>query len=367
MNILFYSSFNSRARDAETLMIAFKKQGHRVISLTQAEGKPINDILKDAGIEALSYSVKTKNKISSVFKQMLYLIRLCKKENIGIIYCHLEPASFIGVLAQYFISARVYLCRHHIDEALLYNFHSSISYRLTYRLAKKVIVVSHHAKKFMVENEGIDANKIIHINLAYDFSLFNKPNIENVISIKKKYNADILLITVGRLTQFKRTELSLEVLKLLIQHGFDAKLLILGEGEMREPLLQTIKEEKLTNEVFLTGYVQNVLDYMAASTFLLHPSILESSCVVVKEAGLIELPVIICKGIGDFDEYLINNENGFAINRDNFITEALDAIRSNAGEKTRLKKITSKLKQDVIRLFSIDNIINDYDCLNNPN
>ena len=43
MNILFYSSFNARARDAETLMLAFKKQGHRVVSLTQAEGKPIND------------------------------------------------------------------------------------------------------------------------------------------------------------------------------------------------------------------------------------------------------------------------------------------------------------------------------------
>ena len=364
MNILFYSSFNSRARDAETLMIAFKKQGHRVLSLTQAEGKNINDVLFHAGIDARSYITKSKNKIGNVLQHTLYLIRLCKKENIDIIYCHLEPASFIGILSQYFIKAKVYLCRHHIDEALLYNFSKSITYRLTYRLAKKIIVVSEKAKKFMIETEGVAASKIIHINLAYDFTLFNKPNAENVAELKKKFSADILLLTVGRLTQFKRPQLSIDVLKMISQRGIDAKLIILGNGEMFEPLKQAIRYDNLEHKVFFTGHVQNVLDYMAASTFLLHPSILESSCVVVKEAGLIGLPAIVCQGVGDFDEYLVNGENGFLANHDNFVSDAVNVIQMCINDGANLKKITTKLNQDIIRIFSVDKIIDSYKSLN---
>jgi glycosyltransferase involved in cell wall biosynthesis len=367
MNILLYSSFNSRARDAETLMIAFKNQGHRVISLTQAEGEPINSFLIGAGIEALSFKVVSKNKLIFTLRHILHLIRLCKRENIDIIYCHLEPASFVGVLAQYFIQAKVYLCRHHIDEALLYNFNKSISYRLTYRLAKKIIVVSSRAKKFMTEIEKIPANKIIHINLAYDFSLFNKPIGESVGKIKVKFDSEILLITVGRLTQFKRPELSVQVLRTLILDGIDAKLIILGTGEMYEALTQIIVNENLTDKIFLMGYVQNVLDYMAAATFLVHPSILESSCVVVKEAGLIRLPVIACRGIGDFDEYLVNGKNGFLVNQETFVTEAVDVVKSNLKSSAKLNSMTANLHQDILRIFSINQIIHSYDQINHQN
>ncbi|NJM26390.1 MAG: hypothetical protein HC859_13810 [Bacteroidia bacterium] len=41
--ILFYSPFNQRSRDTESLMIAFKQMGHRVLSLSQQEGHIIND------------------------------------------------------------------------------------------------------------------------------------------------------------------------------------------------------------------------------------------------------------------------------------------------------------------------------------
>ena len=364
MNILFYSSFNARARDAETLMLAFKKQGHRVVSLTQAEGKPINDILRNAGIQALSYNIESTNSFSFILRHMLYLIKLCKRENIEVIYCHLEPSSFIGVLSQYFLRAKVYLCRHHIDEAMLYGFNKSLSYRLTYTLAKKVIVVSEKARQFMIESEGISPKKIIHINLAYDFSLFSKPNSENVKAIQLKFNASILLVTVGRLTKFKRPELSIEVLKVLKQNGFDAKLIILGNGELYDDIHQIILDEELRDRVFLTGHVPNVLEYMAAATFLLHPSVLESSCVAVKEAGLVNLPVIVCKNVGDFDDYMVNEENGFVVEKDNFVNQAANIVQTYANDNNKRKKITSKLNEDVIRIFSVDHIIDSYSSLN---
>ncbi len=361
MNILFYSSFNSRARDAESLMLAFKNQGHDVISLTQASGNDINSILIASGVKALSYEVQSKYTIWFVLKHLYYLIRLCWRESIDIIYCHLEAPSFIGVLSQFFIRPKVYICRHHIDEAKLYGFDQSISYKLTYRLARQIIVVSNHAKEFMVADERIPSKKIIHINLAYDFSLFTKPDTNSVDRLKKKYMADILLLCVGRLTEFKRPNLSIDVLKSLLQRQVNAKLIILGSGPMNASLNKMVADQHLCEKVFFEGRVPNVLDYMAASDFLIHPSVLESSCVVVKEAGLTKLPVIVCKGIGDFDDYLIHTENGFLVNENRFVDEATWVIETYSHDKEKLTKIGEKLSQGVRDFFNITNVLKAYD------
>lgn len=346
-------------------MLAFKKQGHRVISLTQADGIPINNILAEKGIEAISYRPRSNSNIVIYLKHVINLVRTCFQQDIDIVYCHLEPASFVGVIAQYFIRAKVYLCRHHVDEAQLYSFSKSWSYKLTYALAKKIIVVSKRAKDYMVSQEGIPSHKIIHINLAYDFSLFIRPRLELVESIRKKYDCSVLLITVGRLTKFKRPDLSICVLKQLLSHNIDAKLILLGQGEMDETLKQMIEQENLNDRVTLTGYIENVLDFMAASTFLLHPSVLESSCVVVKEAGLIGLPVIVCRGIGDFDEYLTDGVNAFVLDKDNFVDQAVQVLKKHGSQSTQINEMTKRLQSKVINTFGIDHIIHHYDAIHN--
>ena len=57
-NILFYVPFNQRSRDTESVMLAFRKQGHTVICLSQLEGYLINDFLNAHGITAVSHVIK---------------------------------------------------------------------------------------------------------------------------------------------------------------------------------------------------------------------------------------------------------------------------------------------------------------------
>jgi glycosyltransferase involved in cell wall biosynthesis len=110
--------------------------------------------------------------------------------------------------------------------------------------------------------------------------------------------------------------------------------------------------------------VDNILEYMAASDFLLHPSLAESSCVVVKEAGLAQLPVIVCRGVGDFDSYLIHERNAFTVDAEEFVDEATEAIINNFSEKDRLVRIAAGLRKTILEKFSIDSVINQYEILN---
>jgi glycosyltransferase involved in cell wall biosynthesis len=363
--ILFYSPFNQRSRDTESLMIGFSKQGHQVISLSQQEGFFINEFLRAEKIEAHSYVMPgPRSGWWYYFRHLIYFIRFCWQRNPDVVYCHLEAANFVGAVGQYFIKSKVYLCRHHINEALLYNFDKNLSYRITYKLAKKVIVVSEHARRYMIEKEKIPAHKITHINLAYDFSLYSDPGDSNVKLIRKQYDCDILLVSVCRLTQFKRPDVAIKTLKRLVDQGQNSKLVLLGKGEMLEDLKKLIAELSLQDRVYMPGFVSNVLEYMKAADFFIHPSILDSSCVAVKEAGLVSKPVIACKGIGDFDDYIVNGVNGFTVDPKRFDEEAASVILKNHKNQEILLSMGEQLRCDVLTLFSAQNILPQYASLN---
>lgn len=346
-------------------MIAFKQQGHKVVFLTQQEGYLINAFLMQSGIDTYAHVVKRlKTDWLYYFKHLIFFIFFCWKHNIEVVYSHLEPANFVASIGQLFIRARVFMCRHHIDEARLYNFDKKLSYRITYGLARQIIVVSDHAKKYMVDTERISASKIRHINLAYDFNLYEKCDPISVSNIRQKYKADLLLVSVCRMTLYKRPQIAIETLKVLIDQNIDAKLILLGKGDLESELHQIIKTLNLDRRVFMPGYVDNVLEYMTAADFFLHPSVLESSCVTIKEAGLVNLPTIVCRGVGDFDEYLINGRNGFMVNRECFAKEASELLIQHFMQKELLKEIGANLNTTVHNLFDLKNVIANYDQLN---
>lgn len=365
MNILFYASFTHRSRDTESLMHAFKKQGHLVFFLNQHADSVIKPYLEANGVEVFEYTPKSKNRWIRHLLNIRMLVIHCRKLQIDRVYSHLEPANFIAVLAQFFIRSRVYVCRHHRDLFVLLKINRDLSYRITYKLARHIIVVSESTKQYMIQHEHVPALKIKVINLAYDFSLYGKPNSENVEALKKSIDAPLCLLTIGNLNDFKKPMQSLEVLNTLIKKGYAAKLIFLGKGELEEAIRERSKALNIASSVIMPGYVTNVLDYLSVSTFLLHPSESESSCVVVKEAGLTETPVIVCKGVGDFDAYILDKSNGFLVDCDQFAQQATERIEQTFEDKQLLKKLGSNLKESVFQNFSIEHILPQYDTLNN--
>lgn len=364
MNILFYASFTNRSRDTESLMRAFSTQGHQVFFLNQHEKSIIRPYLEGNDIHVDEYTPNVRNRWLKHFLNIRYLIYYCWKYRIDVVYSHLEPANFISVFAQFFIRAKVYVCRHHSDLFALLKIDQDLSYRLTYKLARNILVVSKNAKKYMVENEQISENKINVINLAYDFSLYTKPDAENVISLQKSLNTKIVFLTIGNLNTFKRPLQSLGVLYELVQKGYDVKLIYLGNGELAEEIKKQSAAWGIEDKVIMEGYVSNVLDYLRVTTFLLHPSVSESSCVVVKEAGLTETPIIACRGVGDFDTYLVDGFNGFLVNPDLFVPEAINAIEKHMKHEDHLKKMGLNLKKSILANFSVAHILPQYEKLN---
>jgi glycosyltransferase involved in cell wall biosynthesis len=346
-------------------MEAMVKEGHQVYLLTQTPEGPYHETCKKLGVITAAAPVKPTSLFTGSLAHAGYLSKFCKANKIDVVFAHLEKAGLAAVLAQYLMKSRVVVCRHIVDEAYLFNNKNFIRLnKIVYRLAKNVIVVSKRSKEFMIEKEKIDPKKIHVVNLAYNFDLYDQPNTATIKELRKKYACELLLITVCRLVKAKRPHISIEVLGNLIKSGFNAKLIILGSGPEEHSLRDQIANEKLSDHVFLEGQRNNVMDYLSAADVLLHPSVLDSSSVIIKEAGLMKKPVIACKDVGDVNDYLVNGQNALLVQRDEPEQQMAEALKFLL--KNNLSaRLGEKLHEDVLKRFSINNIIRDYDIFLN--
>jgi glycosyltransferase involved in cell wall biosynthesis len=212
-----------------------------------------------------------------------------------------------------------------------------------------------------MEFEKVDRNKVHIIPYIYDFSKYTEPSNESIQNIKDKYPAKLRIIMVARLIPFKRHILIFPVFKKLIEEGFDLKILILDEGPEKENLENYIQSNGLQNHLFMIGFTKKFLAYMKASDILIHPSITEASNSVVKEIGLQEKPVAVCKGVGDFDDYIIDGENGFLLNISKPEIDVEKLIRKVYDQPETLQKMGTNLKSTVQSKFSkIEPILEQY-------
>jgi glycosyltransferase involved in cell wall biosynthesis len=106
----------------------------------------------------------------------------------------------------------------------------------------------------------------------------------------------------------------LEAFALMLSRGVDGFLTIVGDGELREILDETIRAKHLEGRVEITGWAdeKTVRDYIHGARALVLPSFAEGLPVVIMEALALARPVI-STWIAGIPELVSNSENGWLI------------------------------------------------------
>jgi glycosyltransferase involved in cell wall biosynthesis len=360
MKILIYAPFIGRSKDTEAVLQKFKEEGHVVLFLNLCSSEYLSERFSTMDIPYYETRVPVGNK-RGIIQNVFFLNRFCKRHKIDVVISHLDPAHTVAVVSQYFIKAKVVLVRHHADDVYLSGLHNNIIYRGTYRLARQVIVVSEFARQVMIRLEKIAAHKIDVIPLSYNLKDLEQPCHETVKNLEKDFPALLKILVVGRMVKNKRMELAVEVAKRLKDNGVDFTLLFLGTGPYEGELQEMIRYKQLEDRCHFIGFRRNIVDYIEFSDILLHPSASESSSLIVKEFAFRRKPVIVCKGVGDFDEVVIDNVTGVKVDKDRFIEESVAFLLSVANDKSILHEMGKKLHQRVRDLFDVEKNIRLYD------
>lgn len=366
MNILFYYPSNKRTISIESLIIGFHRQGHHVNLLTQSDRAELHQELKKDDIKTYTYVIKKNNSLLYYLKHLFFLINFCKKNNIDIVYSHLQQANIISVFAQFFCKSRFYICRHHSSvSGSDKNINQSLFDKIINVLSKKMIVPSQMVYKQVHEIEKVNANKLMLINYGYDFSKYPLPNHDEVNKIKSEFNCNLLLVKIARLVPGKRYDILFSVInKLVKENKMDIKLLAISDGPLKNDFKNYVKENQLENNIFLVGEKSNVIDYLYAADVIPLLSEAEASNSVIKEAGLVNKCVIVCKGVGDFEDYIINEHSGLLMDKNNPTPDLINYLSDIYIKKINIENLGLNLHKSIIENFSIDNVIQKYDSLN---
>jgi glycosyltransferase involved in cell wall biosynthesis len=204
----------------------------------------------------------------------------------------------------------------------------------------------------MEKYEKCTMSKVRLIPYIYDFTTYQQPDTDKVKEMRNDYSCRLILIMVSRLVAAKQHMPVFEVVKKMIDEGLSIKMIVMDDGPLRPELEAFIEKNKLGNQIFLTGFREDFVNYMAVADMLVHPSLTEASNNAVKEMGLLGKAVAVCKNVGDFNDYLTEGHNGYFLDRENISQTIEIAIRDAYANPEKIKRFGRELKQDVIKHFS---------------
>jgi len=163
---------------------------------------------------------------------------------------------------------------------------------------------------------------------------------------KERQSDKFHLLFIGRLIFLKAPDVALEILRNLILKGFkNIKLTIIGTGELRESLIEYVKQHELETFVQITGPLSQeaVLDFMQEADILVMPGRYdekgraETQGLVIQEAQAMELPVIVSDA-GGMKYGLIHGETGFVVKEGDIgsFVEKVEFLLYNESERIKM-------------------------------
>lgn len=172
-----------------------------------------------------------------------------------------------------------------------------------------IICASEAIKKQWENSKTTEKLKVIYP----PFDLSKLADAEQVFSRKKvARNGDWVIGIVGRLSEEKRhidLMMAFKDISLFYPH---TRLLIVGDGYLREQLERTADELAIRSRTTFTGFANNVFKYLGEMDIFVLPSRTEGSPLSIMEAMITGLPVISTR-VGGIPEIVVDNETGILV------------------------------------------------------
>lgn len=159
------------------------------------------------------------------------------------------------------------------------------------------------------------------------------------------------ILHVGSFTKEKNHSKLLKIFKICLERNNNLKLHLLGDGPLRNEIINEINQLQINDKVVLYGEVKFPQNYIKYADVLVLPSLIEGLPGIVLEAMFCKTPVI-ASDVGGISE-ILNEETGFII-KDNETSSFVEVLLEIL-EKFPTSKVTCAHKM-VLENYSIKDI-----------
>lgn len=153
------------------------------------------------------------------------------------------------------------------------------------------------SKEAGLDRFGKNVNfKILNNAIDIDRFLFDK-EIRKEVRSEFGINDEIVLGHVGRFSMQKNHRFLIEIFIKIRQHANNVKLILVGEGELKNEMISFVKKVGLEKDVIFTGVRSDVNRLFQAMDIFVFPSYFEGLPVTLVEAQASGIPCVISENI----------------------------------------------------------------------
>jgi glycosyltransferase involved in cell wall biosynthesis len=290
-----------------------------------------------AEIEASGATVDSLGKNNSIYNPTttLALAKYFKQHQPTIVQSSQFNSNFHTRIAAKLAGIPVVICEEHGIYHWKHWWHR-LADRFLSHWCDKIIAVSQAVKDFNVNNIGIPSSKIIvlHNCIETDRARFIRTR-EDVRAEFGLTEDDFVIGHVGTLRKEKAHDVLLQAFAEFKQKKSDAKLLLVGDGHLREQLVAQVDQLGLVNDVIFTGTRSDVPDLHKAMDLYVFPSRNEALGIALLEAMYSGLPVVTTK-VGGIPEVVKDGETGLLVESED--VEGLAQVIQHLYDTPELRK-----------------------------
>lgn len=214
-----------------------------------------------------------------------------------------------------------------------------------------VISVSELCRLDFIKTYSVSPEKTTMVSIGIEAVSVNKTLSADVLPY---FNSGKVIVNVASLVPEKNHEALLRITREVIKEYSNIKVLILGDGKLRESLQQKITAMGLDNHVVLLGYRSDVLSILSNADVFTLPSRIEGLPGVILEAFYCDVPVV-AYNVGGISEVVKSNETGWLIDKDDE-REFIAAVKDVLVNTTKTTEFKKNANQFVKKEFMNDSI-----------
>jgi glycosyltransferase involved in cell wall biosynthesis len=254
----------------------------------------------------------------SDLSNILKISKIIKQNKYDIVHCHSTKAGFVGRIAAFlsrhpnviysphgfmFCDTRIKLRRHlylYLEKYLGY-------------LTNKLIAVSGSERDLALEHHIVPNKKIITLYNSIDPAEFEDFSYPNRVPEKLLIgNQEIILGTVGRLFYQKDPFTLIKSFKLINERFPNTRLIIVGDGPLKNECISLIYELKLNDKIDLTGFQRNSREYYEMFDIFLLSSHYEGLPYALLEAMMMGIPSVGTDVVG-IKDLIVHGNTGYLV------------------------------------------------------
>jgi glycosyltransferase involved in cell wall biosynthesis len=326
-----------------TLASGLKEKGHQVY-LASSGGEWLEKF-NTLGIKCIDVPLKTKQEIS--FKIILSFFKLskeAKKLQIDLVHSNSRTTQVLGNLLSRFLSIpHIFTCHGF--------FKPKLSRLLFPCWGKGVIAISQEVKDHLINDLKLNEKKIVVINNGIDINRFGDFLTRNSMRKNLKVESNEFLVgIIARLSDVKGHLYLIRAIHKVIKIFPTTKLLIVGQGKMREQLIKETDALNIKDKVIFISEADNTNEMLSTLDVFVMSSLQEGLGLALMEAMAQGLPVV-GSAVGGIKTLIQDKVNGLLVSPAN-VEELAQAILKLLQDSKQRVVLGTNARKFIIENFS---------------